>query len=301
MNATTTQSGVTTQPSARPAGMRRVSFAWLGTLPFFIFALMFLGAPLTRIVSGSVTDANGITLQHIRELARPNIIAAFGRSTELSLVTSLVGAFLGALLAYAITSGALPRWMRAFMITLASVAANAGGVPLAFAFVTLLGRTGTLPVFLRDAFGLDLYARGFTVYSLPGLMIAYVYFQFPLMTLIMAPAFDSLKREWREAAENLGGTTWDFWRRVGIPILMPTFLGATVLLFGNAFGAYATAEALTGSRIDIVTRMISIQIRGDVMSNPGLSYALALGMICVLACSVAIYVALQRRAARWLS
>jgi putative spermidine/putrescine transport system permease protein len=120
------------------------------------------------------------------------------------------------------------------------------------------------------------------------------------MVLIMTPAFDGLKREWREAAENLGGTTFDFWRRVGVPILFPSFLGATVLLFGNSFAAYATAEALTGSKVDVITRVISMQIRGDVMYNPNLSYAIALGMMVVLAASILVYVVLQQRTAKWL-
>jgi putative spermidine/putrescine transport system permease protein len=281
---------------------RTARLAWLGTLPFFLFALIFLGAPLATIFSRSLlTDQGVFTLQNVLDLSRPAIIEAFRISTELSLVTAVVGAVAGTLLAYAVTWGGLPRWVRPAVITLSSVAANAGGVPLAFAFITLLGRTGALPKFLRDVIGFDLYGSGFTVYSLTGLMVAYVYFQFPLMVLIMVPAFDGLKREWREAAENLGGTHFDFWRRIGLPILLPTFLGATVLLFGNAFGAYATAEALTGSKVDIVTRVISVQLRGNVLYNPGLSYALALGMIVVLSISVALYLWLQRRTQRWLA
>jgi putative spermidine/putrescine transport system permease protein len=285
-----------------PMTARPPRLAWLGTVPFFLFALAFMAAPTATILSGSFRDADGgFTLTNLRDLARPEIVAAYRVSLELSVVTALMGALLGAALAFAITWGDLPRWVRPVVITMCSVAANAGGVPLAFAFVTLLGRTGALPRLFKDGLGFDLYANGFTVYSVTGLVIAYLYFQFPLMTLIMAPAFDGLKREWREACENLGGTTWDFWRRVGMPILAPTFLGATVLLFGNAFGAYATAEALTGSKVDIVTRVISVQVRGNVLYNPGLSYALALGMILILALSILIYVVLQRRTARWLA
>jgi putative spermidine/putrescine transport system permease protein len=290
----------TTAPASRQS--TRVTFAWVGVLPFFLFAAAFLFAPSATILSGSFRDpGGGFTLANLRDLAQPSIIAAYRVSLELSIVTALIGAGLGTALAFAITWGGLPKWVRPAVITLSSVAANAGGVPLAFAFVTLLGRTGALPRLVRDTLGLDLYANGFSVYSLTGLIIAYLYFQFPLMTLIMAPAFDGLKREWREACENLGGTTRDFWLRIATPILAPTFLGATVLLFGNAFGAYATAEALTGSKVDIVTRVISVQVRGNVLYNPGLSYALALGMIVILGLSVALYVAMQRRTARWLS
>jgi putative spermidine/putrescine transport system permease protein len=155
-------------------------------------------------------------------------------------------------------------------------------------------------VFLKRAFGIDLYAGGFSIYTVQGLMLTYLYFQFPLMVLLMVPAFDGLKREWREAAENLGGSSLDFWRYVGFPILLPSFLGATVLLFGNAFGAIATAEALTGSKVDVITRVISRQIRGDVLYNPGLSYAMALGMVVILCVSTTLSVWLQHVTARWL-
>ncbi|MCX6017413.1 MAG: ABC transporter permease subunit [Chloroflexi bacterium] len=283
-----------------PLSVRRTNWAWLGTAPFFLFALAFMFLPAWTILSGSFRDASGaLTLVNLRDVFQEKILAAYSVSIQLSVVTALVGALVGTLLAYAITWGGLPRSVRSAVITFSSVASNAGGIPLAFAFITLLGRTGVMPKFLKTL-GLDLYANGFSIYSLTGLIVTYIYFQFPLMVLIMAPAFDGLKREWREAAENLGGTTFDFWRRVGLPILLPSFLGATVLLFGNAFAAYATAEALTGSKVDVITRIISVQIRGDVMYNPNLSYAISLGMMVVLGVSVFLYVLLQQRTARWL-
>ncbi|BCX04263.1 MAG: ABC transporter [Candidatus Roseilinea sp.] len=287
-------------PRTKPAGPP-VSWAWLGTLPFFLFVFAFLLLPSLTIMAGAFRNPNGnFTLDNIAGLFQPLILESYRTSIELSVVTAVVGASLGALLAYAITWGGLSGRIRSGVITFSSVAANFGGIPLAFAFITLLGRTGALPVFLRNVFGIDLYAAGFSIYTVQGLILAYLYFQFPLMLLIMVPAFDGLKREWLEAATNLGGTPFDFWRYVGLPILLPSFLGATVLLFGNAFGAYATAEALTGSKVDVVTRVISRQIRGDVLYNPGLSYALAFGMVVILAISIALYVGLQRVTARWL-
>ena len=281
---------------------KRIALAWMGVVPFLLFALAFLLWPSFTIMGNSFRSKDGaFTLDNIDALFQPLILESYRVSIQLSVITAVLGALLGSLLAWAITIGGLPRWVRGIVITFCSVAANFGGIPLAFAFITLLGRTGALTKFLRDGLGWDLYAGGFSIYSITGLVLAYLYFQFPLMVLIMVPAFDGLKREWREAAANLGGNTWHFWRYVGVPILLPSLLGSTVLLFGNAFGAYATAEALTGSKVDIITRVISRQIRGDVFYNPGLSYALALGMIVILAFSIALYVWLQRRTARWLN
>ena len=76
------------------------------------------------------------------------------------------------------------------------------------------------------------------------------------MILVIAPAIDGLRKEWREAASNLGAKQWQFWRYVGLPVLMPSLLGAMILLFGNAFAAYATAYSLTSGTVNIVPILI---------------------------------------------
>ena len=127
-----------------------------------------------------------------------------------------------------------------------------------------------------------------------------MYFQFPLMVLIIAPAIDGLRKDWREAAENMGATTFQYWRRVALPILTPSLLGAVILLFGNAFGAQATAFQLSGGSINIVTIQITRQLRGDVAQDEGVGYAMAMGMVVIMGVSIAAYSLLQRRSERWL-
>jgi putative spermidine/putrescine transport system permease protein len=184
-------------------------------------------------------------------------------------------------------------------MTFSGVASNFAGVPLALAFTFTLGRTGLLTAFLKTS-GLDIYHDGFNLYTKTGLELVYMYFQFPLMVLIIAPAIDGLKREWREASENMGATAFQYWRYIALPILTPSLLGATILLFANAFGAQATAYQLTGGSIDIATIAISRQMRGDVLFNEGLGYALAMGMVVIMAVSIGLYAFLQRRSERWL-
>ena len=187
-------------------------------------------------------------------------------------------------------------------MTFCGVASNFAGVPLALAFIFTIGFQGLATKFLFDSFGLDLYPRGgdFSLYSKLGLEIVYLYFQFPLMVLIMAPAIDGLRREWREASENLGATPAQYWRHVALPILTPTLMGTIILLFGNAFGAQATAYQLTGGLIPLPTLLIGSQISGDVFHNTGLGYAMAVGMIVVMAIAIAVYSRLQRTSERWL-
>jgi len=147
---------------------------------------------------------------------------------------------------------------------------------------------------------MNIYDEGFSLYSFIGLSLTYLYFQFPLMVLIMAPALDGLKKEWKEAAMNLGANNLQYWLKVALPVLMPSILGSMILLFGNAFGAYATAYALTGGALPIVTILIGAQIRGDVLHNPGLGFAMAMGMVVIMAVSLGGYSLLQSRTERWL-
>ncbi len=192
------------------------------------------------------------------------------------------------------------RFLRTAVTTFSGVASNFAGVPLALAFTFTLGHLGVLTLLVQDTFGYKLYDHDFSLSGKFGLELVYLYFQIPLMLLVIAPAIDGLKKEWREAAENMGASPQDFWRRVALPILTPSILGTMILLFGNAFGAQATAYQLTGGALPIATLVISAQISGDVLHNPGLGYALAMTMVGIMAVSIAIYTVLQRRSERWL-
>lgn len=278
-----------------------MSWSWLGLGPFFLFGAMFLGLPLAFLAFGSVADnATGApTVDNYAALATPLVVNAFRNSIEISLVTAIAGGILGFALAAAVILGGLPPILRNALMTFSGVASNFSGIPLALAFTYTLSTTGLLTILLKNM-GLDIYGGDFTIFSKLGLELVYLYFQFPLMVLIIAPAIDGLKPEWREAAENMGATGRQYWRRVALPILMPTLLGSMILLFGNSFGAYATAYQLTGGQIPLVPLAIGNQISGDVLHNVGLGYAMAMGMVVVMAISITAYTWLQRRSERWL-
>ena len=288
-------------PEARPAS-RKISWAWLGVMPFLIFTFLFLLYPSSTIVIRSFQNSktHTITFQNILALFQsPYIMQSYAISIKLSIITAVGGGIFGFLLAYAAIRGSLPRFMAAGLMTFSGVASNFAGVPLAFAFIALLSPTGLLIGWAR-ALGYNPYFHGFTLYTFTGLVIVYMYFQFPLMVLVIAPAIEGMRREWLEASQNLGASSFQYWRYVALPILGPALLGTMILLFGNAFGAYATAQALTGGLINLVTIVIGAQLTGDVLGDPGIGYALAFGMIVVMAFAIIGYTILQRRTERWL-
>lgn len=278
----------------------RPSFAWLGIAPFALFALLFLILPTLRIVTGAFMDSGGnVTLANVANLFQPSIVAAYWISIKISVASALLGCLVGFLVAWAIVLGGLPGGVRSPVLTFSGVASNFAGVPLAFAFLATFGRLGLVTLILRDWFGVNLYALGFNILSFWGLTITYLFFQIPLMILIVTPALDGMRREWREAASTLGASSLQYWRLVALPILWPTLLGTFALLFANAFGAVATAYALTGSSLSIVPILLYAQIRGDVLQDPHLGYALAFGMIVITGVANAIYISLRSRAERW--
>lgn len=278
-----------------------MSWDWLGVMPFFAFAFLFMFLPALTLLIGGFQDKQGnFTLANMAGLSQEFILRAYWLSIQISAVTALGGGFFGFLLAYAAILGGLPRFVRTALITFSGVASNFAGIPLAFAFISTLGRVGFLTALIKSLFGISIYDLGFNLYSFAGLSLTYMYFQFPLMVLIIAPALDGLKKDWREASENMGANAWQYWRYVAFPILLPSLLGTMILLFGNAFGAYATAFALTGGLLNLATIVIGSEIRGEVLYDPGLGYAMAWGMVVTMTISIAGYSWLQRRSARWL-
>jgi putative spermidine/putrescine transport system permease protein len=274
--------------------------AWLGLLPFFLFLGLFLLLPTYGLIRKAFQSNAGDFSWTGMSDAISKEGAAFTTSLKLSFVTSFLGVIFGTMLAYAAATATRPKWLRQLVTAFSGVAANMGGVVLAFAFITLLGRQGLATKLITES-GYDLYGTSwFDLTGFWGWTTVYMYFQVPLMFLVTLPAVDGLKTSWREASSNLGGTTWTYWRRVGLPILMPSMLGGFLLLFANAFSAFATAYALN-TQANLVPVKISFFLSGDVSGRSPMPFALATWMIVIMAVSMGGYLMLRKRAERWRS
>ena len=294
------------ESSARPKRPLSIAWgysltSWLGLVPFLLFCLLFELLPALVVIQGSLTDniTGALTLDNYqRMLHQTNNLRAFQTSISISLVTALTGTVVGIIAAYGVYS-LRSGWLRNFLVGFSSITANFAGVPLAFAFIATLGATGFITVAIQNWFHVNIYDLHFSLYTFWGLVIVYTYFQLPLMILIMLPALNALRPEWREAATNLGASGFIYWRRVALPILLPSLIAAAMLLFANSLGAYATAYALAQGEINIVPILIGYALAGNVSVDTGLGNALAVGMVVVLLVAISLYVALARRASVW--
>jgi putative spermidine/putrescine transport system permease protein len=285
----------------RAPGRRRPSGALLGVVPFFAYTAVFLLVPTLVVVIGAFLDGNNaFTLASVEALTSASVLRGLRQSLVLSSVTSVVGAVLGAVLAYAVSTARASSVTKRFVTSLCGVLAQFGGVALAFAFIASFSATGLVAVWLgklgvETGTGLWLYQWN------KGLMLVYLYFQVPLMVIVFLPAVEGLRPQWREATETLGGTTWTYWRRVAAPILLPSFVGGTLLLFTNAFSAYATAKALVSQGSPLLPLQIGGTLSSEViLGQENVGKAMALAMVVVVAVVMTIYAWLDKRASRWM-
>jgi putative spermidine/putrescine transport system permease protein len=272
--------------------------SWLPMVPFLAITLAILVLPLAFMLEGSFkTHEGALTLQNYAQMAAPLYVESFRNSILLSGVTAILGTVLGTSVGYFIHRLRSSR-IRELVVTLCDVTSNFAGAPLAFAFIVILGSNGVLTLALSHYFGWKIYPA-FSIYSFWGLVLAYTYLQLPLMVLLVLPAVAGLKEEWRESALSLGASQGTYWRYVGLPILAPALLANLLLLFANAFGAYATAYTLTGSRFNLVTLQLGSLLTGEVLRDPGAGDAMGILTLLLMGLTILAYQLASNRSRRW--
>lgn len=297
---TATLTGVDVAPPVTSVKRRRHLPGWLAVVPLLVFTAIAFGLPALAMLNGAfsvkdpATGGSSYGTGNLTTSLHGAYLTALLGSVKLSAVSAGLGTVLGLPLAQVVVTSRF-RALREAVLTASGVLANFGGVPLAFAFVATLGNAGVLTRYL------GLTRQGWDLYSFWGLVIVYLYFLIPLMVLTITPALEGLRSQWREAAQNNGATAVQYWRHVALPVLLPSLLGGLVLLFGSAFAAYATAAAMVGSSVPLVTLQIADAISGNVLvGQENVALALSLDMVLVAGLVMAVYLPLQRRSARWL-
>ncbi|MFM9135815.1 MAG: ABC transporter permease, partial [bacterium] len=269
-------------------------------VPFLAFVGLFLFVPTIGLAIKAFTPGGTLGFGALQRALEGSYRTAFVNSLSLSLTSALIGGVVGLLVALSLHSLSRPRWLRSTVDSWFAVAAQLGGIPLAFAFIAALGTQGIITKLLGLA-GVSVTESGFSLSEFWGLVLVYLYFQIPLMFLVMMPAVGGLRRTWAEAASIMGASSARYWRSVALPLLIPAFLGGLLLLFVNAFAAYATAYVLNPGA-QIVPLQIRFLLQGNVITGEqDLAYAIVLWTITILLASLVLIAVLQRRTAKWAS
>lgn len=250
-------------------------------IPFLLLILGFELLPMLSIIRDSFNNSisNSLTIENYLSIVNnPFYKQSIKNSIYISFFSSIIAMIIALLGAYSITK--LSQKFREKVLVLSNMTSNFAGVPLAFAFMIILGYNGIFTL-LFEKLNIE-FLMDFNLYSGLGLIFVYIYFQIPLGILLMYPAFNGIKEEWKDAASMLGASKIAFWRYIGIPILLPSILGTFSLLFANALGAYATAYALTGGNYNLITVRIASLISGDMFLNPNMASALAMVLALIL-------------------
>jgi putative spermidine/putrescine transport system permease protein len=267
-------------------------------VPFGLFVALFLVYPMAVVLYRAVTPAGVFGFDALARAVSGTYRQGFVNSIALSAATALLGGVLGLLLALAIRSLTRPRWLHPTLDSWSAVASQLGGVPLAFAFIATIGAQGLITRVLMEV-GIDIRGMGITPTGFWGLVIVYLYFQIPLMFLVVLPAVNGLRRTWREAAAVLGASWARYWLSVGAPLLAPAALGGMLLLFVNSFTAYATAYVLNPGGA-LVPLQIRFLLQGNVITGEeDLGNAIVAWVIALLLLSLLLVTVLQRRTLRW--
>lgn len=261
--------------------------AKLTMLPLLILAVMFLILPLVNLVVKSfcVPGENVFTLNNYRDIFTKAIyLAAIKNSLKLSFLSTAIGLVLSFITALAVTVIA-PKGQSRFMSIL-NMVSNFAGLPLAFAFIVIMGSSGVV-IQITEELGLD-FLSNFKLYSEDGLLLLFVYFQIPLGTLLLIPAFQGIRPEWKESAAIMRATPFQFWTRVGVSLLIPSLTGTFGMLFANALTAYATAYVLMTTNYPLLPIKIASMFTGEMAQQEEMGSALSIVMMAIMLAVIAL-------------
>lgn len=273
---------------------RRLPFQLaMGIFTLIAVAVLIYPAANMLVMSFQPGGGGGFTLSNYKEIFTQSMYTtAIRNSLLISLFSSIVAIVFTTITTYAIVSHS-KKLKETFMI-IANITSNFAGIPLAFAYIILLGSSGVMLIFARRM-GID-WLSGYNLYSIWGLGIVFLYFQLPMGIILLIPIYDALDTRWRESAELLGASSFQYWKRIGLPVLMPSIVGVFAMMFANAMGAYASADALTGTSVNLLSIRIANTVTGDIFARTEIGAALSVLLAAILLINMVLGDKLAKRA-----
>jgi sulfate/thiosulfate transport system permease protein len=166
------------------------------------------------------------------------VVASYKVTFGASLVGALVNAVFGFVVAWTLVRYTFPgkRVVDAL-------------VDLPFALPTAVSGIALVTVYAENGWlGQYLFKWGLRpVFSPTGIAIALTFIGLPFVVRTLQPALEDLDKEVEEAAESLGASRWQTFRRVIFPALLPPLLTGFTLAFARALGEYGSVVFIAGN------------------------------------------------------
>ena len=255
--------------------MKRQTFALL-VAPAAALLAVFFGLPLAAVLVDALSDGLGA---FARVMAMPSFWPSLAGSTILTVAASSLSVVVG--VAVALHLARMEERRRTLLAFVIALPLTFSGLIVAYGFILTYGRAGLVTQLLA-LLGTDSAILGKALFTPVGLAFASSYYLIPRVVMGVLPVFVNFDRAQLEVAQSLGATPAQAFRQVMLPQLAAPIVGSLCLIAAVVFGAYGTALALVGTRLEILPLQLYSLISETGSDFPA---AAALAILITAACS----------------
>ncbi|WP_238005684.1 ABC transporter permease [Dactylosporangium sp. AC04546] len=262
------------------SGTRNEQGGWLLAAPLLLFtACMFL-YPATTVIRTSLArsndvDAGGFTFSHYISFFSDELyLKALTNTLLIAVLTTVITGAIGLLYAYQLT---VRPGLRQLQLALLLTPLLVNGVVRIFGLQ--LGLISVDDLLMRadlidSPLGLN--------YSLAGIVIALVMFQFPFMAMAVYASLSRLDTTLVEAARTLGADRLSVLVRVVFPLAVPGLVAGGVLTFAAAAGTFIVPAMMGGGRVNTVPQMVYTSLSQSQLWATASAFAVILVVVLVI-------------------
>jgi putative spermidine/putrescine transport system permease protein len=300
MAATATVNEVASR-SRRSGFGRPRSRLWLLAVPMTLFFVVFFVLPVMSMFAVSldkpaagVVAAKGdfVLNNYVRFFHLPLYYESIFRTIWISVVSSVVAAFLGYPLAYLIAKTEHPA-RNTFLMILVLASMQLDGVIRLYGMMVLLGDNGLINGTLLRWHTIDKPLP--LMYNVFGVIVGDVQITLPFMVLSLIGVIRRINPSLEEAARSLGASRWETFRYVTLPLSMPGVLAGMLLVFALASSSYVVAALMGGWKVWVLPVHIFEQISNGGHWQFGAAIAVILFVVNITA--IFVYQAVAARTA----
>jgi len=243
---------------------------------FLIFGICLI-YPLFSLFMSSLKDSNtgAYTLSNFAQFfSKKYYYASLGRSFSVTICTTILTILIGVPLAYIMTTSKIKgKGIIEILIIISVLSPPFIG---AYSWILLLGRSGVVTQFLSKAFGFTMPS----IYGFSGILLVFTLKLFPFIYMYTTGALKKLDVSLIEASESLGCTGIKKVFTIVIPLILPTILAGSLLVFMNALADFGT-PMLIGEGYQVMPVLIYSEFIREVGGQANFAAALSAIMVFI--------------------